>query len=66
MEMDELAPDPLKETQLPPQLQEWARQQFPKDEFLRGLQEIQECGGATLSEFFDELLSTVRHGGERA
>ena len=40
---------------LPPELMEWARQQFNEEEFLAGLREVQETGGAELKDFIQEL-----------
>jgi hypothetical protein len=55
----------LKETRLPPELQEWARRQFTQEDFLRGVREIEEQGGVPLSDFFDELIGDVSNGRER-
>jgi hypothetical protein len=40
---------------LPPELMEWARQQFNEEEFLAGLREIQETGGLELKDFIQDL-----------
>ena len=40
---------------LPPELMEWARQDFNEEEFLAGLREIQETGGLELKDFIQEL-----------
>jgi hypothetical protein len=40
---------------LPPELREWARQQFNEDEFLAGLREVEETGGVELKDFLQEL-----------
>ena len=45
----------LKETRIPPELREWVRQQFPPEELLRGIQEVQANGGYSLADILEEF-----------
>jgi hypothetical protein len=48
-------PPGLPSGKLPPELREWARQQFNEEEFLAGLREVEETGGVELKDFIREL-----------
>ncbi len=48
-------PPALPSGKLPPELMEWARQQFNEEEFLAGLREVEETGGVELKDFIQEL-----------
>jgi hypothetical protein len=45
---------------IPPEILEWARQTFDKEEFLTQLREIEETGGLQLEEFLAELEARAR------
>lgn len=49
----------LEATPLTPELLDWARQQFPEEEVLKGLQQVREKGGLELHEFIHELDDTA-------
>jgi hypothetical protein len=48
------------EERLTPEFLEWARQQFPREEILRGLEEVRKKGGVPLSAFVHELEQLVQ------
>lgn len=56
-------PDPLepipRET-IPPEILEWARQTFDKEEFLAEIREIEATGGLHLEDFIAEIEARVR------
>ncbi len=45
---------------VPPEIMEWARRTFNKEEFLAGVREIEQTGGLRLEDFIDELEQRVR------
>jgi hypothetical protein len=48
----------LKQTRIPPELQDWVRQQFPQEDFLRELQEVQQHGGVSITDLLKEFDQT--------
>jgi hypothetical protein len=44
---------------LPPELREWARQQYTEEEIIAGLDELRQNGGLELREFIAELERIV-------
>ena len=59
---DHDGPVSLGDTRVPPELREWARQQFSEEEFLRELQKVKELGGLAFEDFFDDLVREVGDG----
>jgi hypothetical protein len=56
----------LEQGRIPPELREWVLQQFPREEFLRALQEVQEKGGVEISDLLDEGAQPESKDGEHA
>ena len=56
----------LKDTRIPPELREWIQQRFPREEFLRALQEVQENGGVEISDLLDGVGPAESKDGEHA
>jgi hypothetical protein len=52
--------EPLPRQKTPPEIVEWARQTFDKEEFLKHVREIEEMGGLQLEDFITELEARVR------
>jgi hypothetical protein len=52
--------EPFPREKIPPELLEWARQTFDKEEFLRQVREIEATGGLPLEAFIAELEARVR------
>ncbi len=52
--------EPFPHQAVPPEIMEWARQTFDKDEFLTNVHEIEATGGLQLEEFFAELEAKAR------
>jgi hypothetical protein len=46
---------PIERVPIAPELLEWARTNFDEEEFLAGLREVEQTGGATLDDFIEEL-----------
>jgi hypothetical protein len=45
---------------IPPEILEWARQTFDKEEFMREVREIKATGGLALEDFIAEVKARVR------
>jgi hypothetical protein len=52
--------DPFPRDAIPPDIVEWARQTFDKDEFLAHVREIEATGGLRLEDFIAEIEARVR------
>lgn len=53
-------PEPFPSEKIPPDILEWARQTFDKEEFLAGVREIEAGGGLALEDFLAELEARER------
>ena len=53
-------PEPFPRQAIPPEIVEWARQTFDKEEFLADFREIEATGGLHLEDFIAELEARVR------
>ena len=52
--------EPFPREPIPPELLEWARQTFDKEEFLKDMREIEATGGLQLEDFIAELEARAR------
>ncbi len=52
--------EPFPREAIPPEIVEWARQTFDKEEFLSGLREIEATGGLKLEDFIAEVEARAR------
>ena len=48
----------LQQGRIPPELQDWVRQQFPQEDFLRGFLEVQRSGGVSITDLLEEFDQT--------
>jgi len=53
-------PEPFPRETIPPEIVEWARQTFDKEEFLAHVWEIEAKGGLRLEDFIAELEARAR------
>ncbi len=53
-------PEPFPRQTIPPEIVEWARQTFDKEEFLTHVREIEATGGVQLKEFIAEIEARAR------
>jgi len=53
-------PEPFPRQTIPPEIVEWARQTFDKEEFLTHVREIEATGGIQLEEFIVEVEARAR------
>jgi hypothetical protein len=52
--------DPFPREPIPPEIVEWARQTFDKEEFLKHVREIEATGGLRLEDFIEELEARAK------
>jgi hypothetical protein len=52
--------EPFPRETIPPELVEWARQTFDKEEFQKGVREIEATGGLQLEDFIAEVEARAR------
>ncbi|MCI0743083.1 MAG: hypothetical protein L0Y72_28980 [Gemmataceae bacterium] len=52
--------EPIPRETIPPEIVEWARQTFDKEEFLKHVREIEETGGLQLENFIAELEARAK------
>jgi hypothetical protein len=52
--------EPFPRETIPPEIMEWARQTFDKEEFLTDVREIEATGGLKLQDFLAELEARAR------
>lgn len=52
--------EPFPRERIPPDLLEWARQTFDKEDFLTQIREIEATGGVQLEDFIAELEARAR------
>ena len=52
--------EPFPRETFPPDIVEWARQTFDKEEFLAHVREIEATGGVQLEDFITELEARVK------
>jgi hypothetical protein len=52
--------EPFPRETIPPEIVEWARQTFDKEEFLMDVREIEATGGVQLEDFLAELEARAR------
>ena len=52
--------EPFPHESIPPDMVEWARQTFDKEEFLSNVREIEATGGLQLEDFIAELEARLR------
>ena len=56
----------LKQTRVPPELQEWFLQQFPPEEVLRAIEDVQANGGYSLDDILAEFYESETKDREHA
>ncbi len=52
--------EPFPRTPIPPEIVEWARLTFDKEEFLSDVREIEATGGVQFEDFIAEVEARVR------
>jgi hypothetical protein len=57
---DPLPFEPFRREPVPPDILEWARQTFDKEEYLAQVRELEATGGLHLEDFIAELEARVR------
>jgi hypothetical protein len=53
-------PEPFPRQAIPPEIVEWARQTFDKEEYLAHVREIEATGELQLEEFIAEIEARAR------
>jgi hypothetical protein len=53
-------PEPFPRERIPPEILEWARQNFDEEEFLAQVREVEATGGLRLEDFIAELEARAR------